>query len=434
MPSKNVVCVVVDRLHAGMLGAYGNAWMRTPAFDRLAAEGFVFDQAFADCPHLASLYRSYWHGLPPLARGCATSVGLPQQLSSRGCATALITDEPELAAFVSLRDFQERIEVAHDETAAAAEDESQTQMGRLFGTAFDWLEQAREPFFLWIHSRGMAGAWDAPFELRDAYVEEEDPEASPTIDVPRFELSEDHDPDEILGLTYAYAGQVSLLDMCAGALVDQLRESRLEANTLFIVVGARGFPLGEHGRFGPHDAALHNETVQTPWMLRFPQVEAHLGRSQALVLPSDLPATVFDWLGVDTDAWPAQGRSLLPIVRGQRQAHRDRIYLTSSATLALPLGEGRGEGAPLSTSDAAPLSAPAERALRTPAWLLKLSSDASGERLQLYAKPSDRWEVSEVADRCPEIAAELKEVLLRADETEPNEPSPLAEPLVTEVD
>ena len=40
----NAIIVAIDRLHAGYLGCYGNAWILTPAFNRLAAEGFVFDQ------------------------------------------------------------------------------------------------------------------------------------------------------------------------------------------------------------------------------------------------------------------------------------------------------------------------------------------------------------------------------------------------------
>ena len=60
-------CLVIDRLQHGFLGAYGNTWIETPAFDRLAAESFVFDQMLIDSPQLGSLYRSFWQGRHALA-------------------------------------------------------------------------------------------------------------------------------------------------------------------------------------------------------------------------------------------------------------------------------------------------------------------------------------------------------------------------------
>ena len=63
----NAICLVIDRLHRGFLGAYGNTWIETPAFDRLAAESFVFDQMLVDSPRLGPLYRSFWQGLHALA-------------------------------------------------------------------------------------------------------------------------------------------------------------------------------------------------------------------------------------------------------------------------------------------------------------------------------------------------------------------------------
>ena len=58
----NAICLVVDRLHTGHLGAYGNSWIETPALDRLAGQAFTFDQTLIDSPRLESLYRSYWQG------------------------------------------------------------------------------------------------------------------------------------------------------------------------------------------------------------------------------------------------------------------------------------------------------------------------------------------------------------------------------------
>ncbi len=58
----NAILLVIDRLHAGYLGAYGNAWNETPAIDRLAAEGFVFDQCLIDSPRLETFCRGLWLG------------------------------------------------------------------------------------------------------------------------------------------------------------------------------------------------------------------------------------------------------------------------------------------------------------------------------------------------------------------------------------
>src|SRR5262245_50767359 len=43
-----VLVLAVGGLHLGYVGCYGNDWVRTPALDRLAAEGVVFDLHFAD--------------------------------------------------------------------------------------------------------------------------------------------------------------------------------------------------------------------------------------------------------------------------------------------------------------------------------------------------------------------------------------------------
>jgi len=86
----NAICLVIDRLRAGCLGAYGNSWIETPATDRLAAESFVFDQALVDTPRLDLLYRSYWQGWPALtARQPQGRPTLPALLAEAGVATAM---------------------------------------------------------------------------------------------------------------------------------------------------------------------------------------------------------------------------------------------------------------------------------------------------------------------------------------------------------
>ncbi|HXT57633.1 MAG TPA: hypothetical protein VN699_03315, partial [Pirellulales bacterium] len=60
-------------------------------------------------------------------------------------------------------------------------------------------------------------------------------------------------------------------------------------------------------------------------------------------------------------------------------------------------------------------SAGGERGIRTTGWYLRLPADrddaAGPARGQLYAKPDDRWEVNDVADRCAETAEALERAL-----------------------
>jgi arylsulfatase A-like enzyme len=326
-------------------------------------------------------------------------------LASRGWHTALLTDEVLLTELPGADDFAERVVVEHRPAKRLASDVDDTALARIFAAATQWLDAPREPFCLWVHAQAMRGPWDAPYELRRQYADEEDPPPPNFVAPPELRLPTEYDPDELLGITHAYCGQVALLDHCLGQLAGRLDIPPLAERTQLTVLGARGFPLGEHLRVGNCDAALYNELVQMPWIVRFPEGLGRLNRSQALVRPADLGGTLLDWLAIDRCEF-AGGRftSLLEVIRGERASVRDRLLLRSLH----------------------------HRALRTPAWLLLESDDGPAE---LYAKPSDRWEVSEVANLCPEIVAGLQTALAESVAADVNEPTtPLAELLVTEVD
>jgi arylsulfatase A-like enzyme len=402
---KNLICVVVDRVHAGMIGAYGNSWIHTGHLDQLACESFVFDQAYIDSPDLARLYRAYWIGLHAAAPEPTRGASLPRLFAANGMHTVLITDDPEVDGLGLAAEFSEQVLVDAQPVSEPADDVLETQLARLFGAATEWLASAPQPFCLWLHARGMAAPWDAPLALRNQYAEEEDPQPPDFVEVPSRRLSEDYDPDELLGITHAYAGQMSVLDLCLGALADEVRQGPLAANTLLTWLSARGFPLGEHRRVGPCDHALYNELVQIPWSMRFPDGLAQMARSQALVQPADLPGSLLDWLGIPRSALGSgQATSLLAIVRGEVDSIRDHQCML----------------------------APHERAIRTPAWLLRQPASSAPE---LYSKPSDRWEVNEVANLCPDIVAGLQAALAETEQPgQAGQWSLLGESLVRQVD
>ena len=376
-------------LHAGYVGAYGNAWIDTPALDRLASQSFLFDQALVDSPQLEQLYRSYWQGwhamcpsAPPEPRPSLAAL-----LREAGVTTVLLTDEPQVARHPLSVDFDEVIEIDPPWQPQSAAEIEQTHFARCFVQIINWLEAARGPFLLWCHLGGLGTTWDAPLKFRQAYWEEGDPPPPSTADVPDRMLPADYDPDELLGISQSYAGQITLLDTCLGALLEFLDGPPAGRETLLTLNSTRGFPLGEHRRVGPCDGPLYAELVHVPWMVRFPDASGAAVRCPALVEPADLWATLLDWWQVGGVPGSPTAASVMPLVRGDCAALRDRLCVSGAG---------------------------GQRAIRTPAWYLRAASEP-----ELFAKPSDRWETNNVASRCQEVVECLQDALMQCELTVP---------------
>jgi arylsulfatase A-like enzyme len=403
-----VICLIVDRLQAAQVGAYGNTWVHTPQFDRLAAESLVFDRALADTFDLDRLYRGLWQARLAIwpDDSAASAPSLPALAASAGMETVLLTDEKAIGALAAAAGFENRTLLAAHEPDQLADEIEATGAAQFVGAAGELLGTLKRPFFFWLHARGLGGPWDAPYELRQQYADEEDPTPPDFVTPPCQRLSADYDPDELLGIAHAYAGQVSLWDTCLGALVDEFRASPAAADTLLVVLSPRGYPLGEHLGVGPIDHALFNEHVQIPWLLRFPDGLGSLARSHALVVPADLPRTLADWLGWPQDSFPAASHSLLPLVRLQARSVRECVILRGGTH---------------------------DWAVRTPAWHLRASGADETRRVELYSKPSDRFEVNDIADRAPDIVAGLVDVLAKAQAAPTIEPAGLDPQLLEEL-
>jgi hypothetical protein len=338
-------------------------------------------------------YRSLWRGTHALVgehlplgegRGEGGHQSLPAVVSAAGVKTTLLTDELIVAEHPLAAPFTERIHLNLANGAAIAPSLEKTRLAQFFAAAVDRLRRAHEPFLLWLHTRGLGWPWDAPLDFRNQFGEEEDPPPPDSAEVPRRMLPEDLDPDELWGYAQAYAGQVCLLDTCLGALLDELQNLPETSRPMFSMMSLRGFPMGEHRRLGPIDEALYGELAHVPWLIRWPDGFGAAARSQALVQPADLAPTLLDWSGLPLTGANRGGRSLLPVVRGDVEAVRDRAVSVAGD----------------------------EKSIRTPAWHLRLPSVGSEKTAaELFVKPDDRFEVNEVSNRVPEVVAGLNEAL-----------------------
>jgi arylsulfatase A-like enzyme len=405
--ARNVICVVIDGLQPAFLGAYGNTWIATPSLDRLAAESFICDTALTDTLDLARVYRGFWQGMPAIWPDTEkVESSLIARAAQAGWHTALLTDDPQVAEMPAAADFAQRTLLAADDSSQPASEVDETAAVRFMAEASNWLSEVRQPFFLWMHTRGLFSAWDAPYDLRAQYADEEDP-PPPAWLAPQWRQYRDEiDPDELLGLMHAYAGQISLWDACLGSWLDQFRAHPAARDTLLVLLSPRGYPLGEHQQVGRIAPDLYNESVQLTWWWRFPDGLGAPARTSALVLPADLSPTIGQWLNWPDTAAPS-GHSLLPLARWEQSATRQAAVLTAG---------------------------PEHWALRTPAWHLLAMGSGDSQQVELYAKPGDRYEVNDVAIRAPEIAAGLSQQLQRAVATPTTELADLDPSLVTVVD
>jgi arylsulfatase A-like enzyme len=387
MPRYALV-IAIDGLRASALGAYGNAWHPTPALDALASRSQVFDWAFLNSPQLEDFYRTAWG---------ESNQSLLATLKQRRWQSKLLTDDPAVAALAQQAGFDEveRLAVACESAVTNVEE---TQLAQFFASAVEeleaWSNAANDhPRLLWFHTHGLRGQWDAPLELLEQLLDEDDPPAPTFVTPPTSVATIDH--DELLLYRAAYAAQIMVLDECLAALLTALKNSPAAENTAVVFVGARGYALGEHGHVGGDVHALYGELLHIPLLVHTPGDEAPPPRSAELMQPADLQSLLFNWLKPSTVA-----ESTKP----------PRQFVTAS-------------------------NESGERMIRTPAWMLRQLPPPISEpdeqpptpTVELYAKPDDRWEANEIADRCPEVAERLLAVLDAA--TTANQPTMEIPPL-----
>jgi arylsulfatase A-like enzyme len=380
LPSRNALVLTVDRLGTFCLGPYGNTWVETPGWNRLASQSLLCEQMLVDTPNLADGLRSYWCGQHAFCTGPAVP-SLARQLQGQGVHPVLLTDDPQVAGLPLAEDFEQVRILPPPKARRAAASLERTHLARVLADVLGMLEELPVPWLAWVHLQGLGAAWDAPTELRNQFADEDDPLPGDFVEPPNYPLGEDPDPDLQLMLSHAYAGQNVVLDACLEILLEAIDAASWSPKTLLTLASNRGYPLGEHGRVGPCDEALYGELLHVPCLFRYPDRRRAAWRLADPVQPADVYATLASWFGLPPqESQNAWGRDLA-LLRDARLDHAARPACC------------RGPG---------------QRAIRTADWFLRAPDQGPAE---LFGKPDDLWEVNEVARRCPEVVGQLLEQL-----------------------
>ena len=119
-----------------------------------------------------------------------------------------------------------------------------------------------------------------------------------------------------------YLRVITSIDRNVGRVLDYLKESGLEDNTLVVYTSDQGFYMGEHGWFDKR--FMYEESFRTPLLMRLPG--GAKGEATELVQNIDYAATFLDVAGVEIPE-DIQGVSLLPLLKGEKSIEgRDALY------------------------------------------------------------------------------------------------------------
>lgn len=385
--------MVVDRLGANRLGPYGNTCHETHNFCRLAARSILFDQAMTRSTDLGLAYEGLWQA------GVGKPTSLMDRMGERGVRSTLLTDEPWLENSNLSDSFDRVVPVQSTHSQPISDSTGETELAVFFAQAMELLNEREPGELCWLHSRGLSGAWDAPYELRKQLSDSDDPDPPTFIQPPSrlFDPNSD-DPDDLLAYQQASAAQVVLIDDFLGVLLDSMETNPIWQSTLLCVLSTRGFPLGEHrlvgslsGQAGSADEAnrgmddrmnLYNESIHVPMMVCFPHSSTRFDsrgiRNGSLIQPNWIPELLLDWVDDSDDAldrrWNSTGLEL------PNKRHEFTISISGEA-----------------------------QAIQTHAWKLIRTRSTC----ELYVKPDDLWEVNDVSRRCSQVVTELGELLDR---------------------
>lgn len=169
----NIVLLTVDTLRADHLGCYGSTAVRTPVLDRLAREGALFEQCYAQTHVTVPSHLTILSSLPLVQHGVLANDGrltrpielLPQIFARAGYRTAAVVSAQHLGPEFAVGSTLTSLEL-YDAPRRASQPYRAEETNR---RVLRWIRGAcRDPLFVWMHywDPHMPYAPPPPFDTR----------------------------------------------------------------------------------------------------------------------------------------------------------------------------------------------------------------------------------------------------------------------------
>lgn len=127
-------------------------------------------------------------------------------------------------------------------------------------------------------------------------------------------------------LRATYFGMCSRIDYQFGLVVEALKEAGIYDNTAIFFFSDHGDFTGDYGLVEKTQNTFEDCLTNVPFVIKPPaNIDFKPGIRNSLVELVDFPATVEELTDIDFD-YTHFGRSLLPVIAGERDQHRDVVF------------------------------------------------------------------------------------------------------------
>ena len=334
----NIVFIYLDALRQDHLGCYGYNRETSPNIDKLAQNGVLFKNAFAQAPctfpsvhsTLTSKYASNFLTICRLEREHLT---LSEALKHAGYYTVAFSSSPIVTGRKtnhSLGGFDQGFDLFDDSIYSGKKWNWQWRSPEgVIEHALEWLdENQRRNFFLFLYIMDPHCDYRPPEPYRSLY----DPDfkgknpvmgGHPTYYESKIlrGLSTDLADRDIKHFVALYDGEIKYADAQIGRLLRKLQQLNLDKNTLVILTSDHGEEFFDHGGV-KHCYTLYNELIKIPLIMRYPSLISGGSEVNEIIQSIDILPTILEIVDIEKPE-VIKGESLLPLIRGKDTNWRD---------------------------------------------------------------------------------------------------------------
>ncbi|MBN8733680.1 MAG: sulfatase-like hydrolase/transferase [Acidobacteria bacterium] len=471
----NIVWIMADQLRYDCVGANGNRLIQTPNIDRLAARSANCSQAFVQSPVCVPSRVSFFTGRYPHSHknrvnytplderevliqrmlrdaGYRTgSVGKlhyfpPTAEHARSTGFDVVRLDDGISATDPYSDYV-KWRNANDPRAKLHYQATEAKPG---GNPFRGAIEYKYTPTAWVGSESRAvlrelARGEQPFFLFSSFFKPHSPYTVPEpydamfdgveIPLPRQVTLADieklplpvrtqilrgrpqygMDRRRLQWIYRSYYASVKMIDDEVGRLLETVRETGQEENTIVVFSTDHGDQLLAHGLEGKN--VFFEESVRVPFLVALPG-RVRTGRRDELIEMVDVLPTLLDLCGVAVPE-RVQGRSFAGLLTGGAYERREFVFaenvipeVITNRSLDLPFERGKGVGG---------VRHPDAKMIRTKRWKYNHYAGNGGELYDLEADPGEERNLiadAGQAGRVREMRERLLEVLITADEVD----------------